>query len=111
MARYRVTTPVADYSGALGGLVFTNGEALAGDEHEAELAYAEAHGYGIEPADGPAPAEEPEEPADGVMPKKSASTEAWRGYATSVGDISAEEIAEMSRDQLVAHYATEENDR
>jgi hypothetical protein len=111
MGRYRVTTPVADYSGALGDLVFTRGEAIANDEdHAAELAYAEARGYGIEPYDEPAAVEDPaDEPDPDGMPRKSASTEAWRQYATGVGDLTEEQIADMSRDQLVAHYASKES--
>lgn len=113
MGRYRVTTPVADYSGALGDLVFTHGEALANDsDHAAELAYAKARGYGIEPYDQPAPADEPAEEPDtgeGGAPKKSASTDVWRQYATSVGDLTEDQIADMSRDQLVAHYASKES--
>jgi hypothetical protein len=102
--RYRVTSPVADHSGRLGRLVFTNGEALAGDEHVAELDYARARGYGVEEL----VEQPPEEAEPDGMPKKSASTEAWRAYATAAGDLPAEQLATMSRDQLVDHYAAKE---
>lgn len=112
MGRYRVTTPVADYFGALGDLVFTRGEALANDEdHAAELAYARSRGYGIEPYDRPTVEPAESDTDEDGMPKKSASTEVWRQYAAGVGDLTDDQIADMSRDQLVAHYASKENDR
>lgn len=111
MVRYRVTTPVADYSGRLGGLVFTHGEALAGEEHAAELAYARARGYGVEEISaGPAPTGEPADGAgENPMPRKSASTEAWRAYAVGTGELTEANAEQMTRDELVEYFTTEES--
>jgi len=100
VTRYRITTPVTDYSGSLGGLVFNNGEALAGEEHTAELAYARARGYGVE--------ELADRPVAPELPKKSASTETWRAYAVAAGEMSEAEAGLMSRDELVEYFITEE---
>jgi hypothetical protein len=41
-------------------------------------------------------------------PAKNASTEEWRSYAITQG-MADDEAASMSRDDLVAHYSTEES--
>ena len=48
MGVYTVTTPVAGHSGKVGGVTFVDGLAVVdGDDHEAELAYFTAQGYGV----------------------------------------------------------------
>lgn len=42
------------------------------------------------------------------VPARSASTEAWRDYAVAAG-MPQDEADQMSRDQLVAHYKSEED--
>jgi hypothetical protein len=42
------------------------------------------------------------------VPASNASTEAWRTYAVAAG-MSQDEADQMSRDQLVAHYKSEED--
>lgn len=50
-----------------------------------------------------------QEPGDGDgLPAKNASTETWRAYATAHG-MSAEDADQMSRDDVVAHYESEED--
>jgi hypothetical protein len=112
MGRYVVTTPVAGHTGPLGAVHFVDGRAVIDeDTHPAELAYCRAREYAVEPlSDAPAAGageervDEPGAPAE--MPKKSASTEAWRAYAVDHGGMTADEAAEMSRDQLVERFTT-----
>lgn len=105
---YRVTTPVEDYAGRVGEVVFADGVALVPDTRTAELAYFQARGYGVEEvADEDSAAAESDVP---VMPKKSASTEAWRTWAADPngGGITSDEAAELSRDELVEMFASTE---
>ncbi|ULR50589.1 hypothetical protein [Streptomyces deccanensis] len=60
MARYRITTIVADFTGASAGVEFTNGVAeIDVPEHDVQhpmtrtLAYFRAQGYGVEPIGQP----------------------------------------------------------
>jgi hypothetical protein len=107
MAKFLVKTPVLDYAGSLGGVVFSNGQAIVdGETHPAELAYCQDR-YVVEPyvAEEPTDAEEPED----AMPRKSASKADWAAYAVAQG-MTAEEADSLNRDQLVAHF-TKENDQ
>lgn len=107
MAKFLVTTPVADFSGALGGVMFANGRAVVDeDTHPNELAYCRAK-YTVEEyvADEPAD-EEIEDP----MPRKSASKADWLAYAVEHGVDQAEAEA-LTRDQLVELFASKENDQ
>jgi hypothetical protein len=55
MARYEVTTPVAGFTGEIGGVQFVNGRAVIDEQaNAATLAYCAAAGYGVVPADGDA---------------------------------------------------------
>jgi hypothetical protein len=111
--RYRVTTPVPDYRGSVGDVHFAAGEAVVdGDANPAEMAYFRARGYGIEEIAedaGTADVDEsdPESPGP-ETPKKSASTEAWRAYAVAAGEMTEDEAGQMSRDELVEYFTTEE---
>lgn len=110
--RYRITTPVAGYTGAVGKAHFADGVAELDDAtHPAEVAYCRAAGYGIEELDAaPGGADVVDGPVvePGEMPKKSASTEAWRTWAADHGGMDAEEANTFSRDELVAHFTTED---
>jgi hypothetical protein len=59
MAKYKVTTPAAGHTGAVGKVHFVDGVAeVDGETHAAELAYFHAQGYGVEEvesAESPAP--------------------------------------------------------
>ena len=99
---YRVSTPVAGFTGTSAGVNFTNGVADV-DEGPA-LNYFRSAGYGVEDLAEPA-----DEPDPAAQPRKSASTEAWRTWAVDHGGLSVEEANELSRDQLVERFATEEN--
>lgn len=104
MAKFLVTTPVADFSGALGGVMFSNGRAVVDeDTHPSELAYCQAR-YVVEPYVEEEPAaEEVEDP----MPRKSASKADWVAYAVEHGVDPAEAEA-LNRDQLVELFASKE---
>lgn len=118
--RYNVFTPVPDHTGAVGGVHFANGRAVIDDAtHPSELAYCRAAGYLVEPlVDEPAnpdagldevEADEFEDEFEGAeMPKKSASTEAWRTWAVQHGGMTVDEANTFSRDELVAHFTTED---
>lgn len=99
---YRVTTPVVGFTGMSAGANFTDG--VAEVEDGPSLRYFRAAGYGIEPLAEPA-----DEDSGAEMPKKSASTEAWRAWAAEHGGMAADVANTKSRDELVAHF-TEEND-
>jgi hypothetical protein len=112
MALVKVSTPVPDYSGSVGGVHFANGQALVDDEaHAAEVGYFRRSGYTVEDAAEAAPAveDDPEEPP-APKPAKNATTEAWRGWAVEHGGMPVEEADALSRDQLVERFADfEEN--
>lgn len=105
MAKFLVKTPVADFSGALGGVMFSDGQAVIDeDTHPSELAYCRAK-YVVEPY----VAEEPEqEQIEDPMPRKSASKADWLAYAVEHGVDPAEAEA-LTRDQLVELFASKEN--
>lgn len=50
----------------------------------------------------------PEDGGPEPVPARNASTDVWRDYATSNG-LSSEEADAMSRDDLVAHFTSEED--
>lgn len=110
----RVSTPVPDYSGSVGGVHFANGQALVDDEqHAAELDYFRRSGYVVEEAAADVVADvEAESDVDDAEPQpaKNASTETWRAWAVDHGGMSAEDAGALSRDELVARFAdSEEN--
>lgn len=109
--KVRVTTPVPGYSGSVGGVHFANGEAVADTEvHASEVAYFTARGYGVEDLDVEASAPDVEaEPEAEPQPARNASREAWRTWAVDHGGMSAEDAGALSRDELVARFAEEEN--
>lgn len=120
MAIYRITTPAPGHTGMVGNVQFTDGVAVVdSDEHPGEHAYFVAQGYVVEPheADGETAEETADEApvvadvdGDGIpeeLPKRSASTGAWREFAVAHG-MTQDEAAGLSRDELVARYSKEE---
>lgn len=107
--RYRVRTPVPDYTGTVGAVTFAQGVADVDESAGAELAYFRARDYGVEEiAEDAGPTDTDEGDSGPEMPKKSASTEAWRAYAVEVGEMTEDEAGQMSRDELVEYFTTEE---
>jgi hypothetical protein len=118
MGLVKVTTPVPDYSGSVGGVHFAGGVGYADpDQHESELDYFRTRGYTVH--DDDEPAAEVEEPSDvdevvveqpEPRPAGNASTETWRTWAVDHGGMSAEEAGALSRDQLVERFAETETE-
>jgi hypothetical protein len=109
MARVEITTPEAGHTGRLGGITFADGRAVVdADAFPAEVAYCEARGYTVVAveADDLAPADVDGDGVVDELPKRSASTEAWRAFAVEHG-MTAEDAEAMTRDQLVEHYTKE----
>lgn len=133
-----VTTPVPGYHGKVGGVTFVDGQAKVAD-NATELAYFLAQGYGIDDfdvavdaaqdADDENTAEKLSElsaqagtpdndplvvaEVDGVavpLPRKSASAAAWREFAVDHGDLSKDDAARLSRDELVARFTQNDED-
>lgn len=100
---FRVTTPQPGFTGESVGVHFTDGVGECPDGPA--LRYFRAQGYGVEPVAELAEPE-PAEPADS-RPARNASTEAWRAYATEHG-LTADDANELTRDQLVELFTTEE---
>lgn len=109
MAVYRVRTPVPGASGDIGNVHFSNGVALVDEETDAAvLAYCRGAGYTVEAIEPEPEVEGEPEPEGAEMPKKSASTEAWRAWAVEHGGMEADEAATLSRDQLVERFTSTE---
>lgn len=107
MARLEIATPEAGFTGALGGITFVNGSTTVdSDRFPAEVAYCTARGYTITNLDELPPADVDGDGLVDELPKRSATTEAWRQFAVEHG-MSAEEADAMTRDQLVEHYTKE----
>jgi hypothetical protein len=120
MGTYRVETPVPDFTGALGSVVFRDGVATVEgrlefvdgqpvlDEHTSpvEFHHMVRSGYRIVPVDEPVVADVDGDGATEELPKRSASTEAWRAFAVEHG-MTQEEADGLSRDELVARYYKE----
>ncbi len=93
MGLYRVSTPVPDFSGEVGGCVFVDG-VYEGDVADGPLSYFTTAGYGLEDLtvdpDGP-----------GGLPPKAATRGEWEQVARDLG-ITEEEIgAASNKDQLI----------
>lgn len=110
MAKYRITTPVAGFTGVSVGVNFTKGVAeLEAPEDDRQhpmfraLAYFRAQGYGVEEIkpDEPKPVEEPD---DGPKaPARSASKADRLAYAVAQG-MDADEADKLTRDQLAERF-------
>lgn len=104
---YTVRTPVPGSNDTVGAVVFTGGVAQVDPAvHEAELRYFRAAGYIIDEPDEPVVADVDGDGASEELPRKSASTEAWRAFAVAHG-MPEDEANSKSRDELAAHYYQE----
>ena len=112
MGSFKVSTPAPGYAGMVGSVQFADGVAVMdSDSHAAELAYVTAAGYTVEPVGVDEPAVVEDVDGDGVvetLPKKSASAEEWRKFATAHG-VPQDEADSLSRDQLVARFIKEDS--
>ncbi|NUT31534.1 MAG: hypothetical protein HOV79_00515 [Hamadaea sp.] len=130
MAKFKVTTPVADFTGEIAGVAFAKGvaeveaplplerlddgaqltraqraerEAIGADPGYRAMAYFRAQGYGIERLDvEPEPDPEDDEPGD-KPPARSASKAEWKAYAAAHG-MSDEDADKTSRDDLAEKF-------
>ncbi len=105
--RYRITTPVLDYTGVVGNCAFAHGR-YEGPVEPGPLAYFTAQGYGVEELpDEPESAGEQAESSLGLArPAKSASKADWVVYAVSQG-MDQVEAEKVTRDELVAKFGQE----
>lgn len=105
-----VTTPVVGFSGISAGVNFTDGVAHVDPvSQSAALRYFRGAGYGIQEISADEPDDEPDGSQGDGPPRKSGSTEAWRTYFVEHRGMPEAEAAELSRDQLVERYTSEEN--
>jgi hypothetical protein len=105
--RYRISAPVRDFSGEVGGCSFGKG-VYEGEVQPGPLAYFRAQGYTVEELDD-APAEpvdrEPPAPettfADDpkVPPAGNASEADWRAHCLAIG-ATDDQVKDLKRDQL-----------
>lgn len=108
MVAFTVSTPEPGYAGRVGAVEFVDGAATVDEvTHAAELAYFRVRGYGVEPVEPGESGPVEDEEATDELPKKSASTDAWRAYAVKHG-MSAEEADAFTRDQLVERFVVTE---
>lgn len=104
MAKFHVRSPMADHTGAVGGVSFAHGYALVDEAtHAPELDYCRLAGYHVERAEDVATASVPVEVV--AKPRRNGSAEAWKAYAVSQG-MPAEEADSLTRDQLAERFAS-----
>jgi len=133
MAKFRVTTPVAGFTGAVGGVDFVKGEAVVEAplpleplQEDAKLtravraeraaigqhpgyramAYFRAQGYGVEQIDAnPEPDIEAKSEQTQVdkPPARSASKSDWKAYAVAHG-VAEEDAEKLNRDELAEKF-------
>jgi hypothetical protein len=118
MTKFRITTPLAGFTGVSAGVNFTNGVAeidAPGDaQHEdaRRVAYFTAAGYGVEEiADEPSEEDVVEEPPTVTPPAKSASKADWLVYAVDHRGADPVEADKLTRDQLAAQYGPKGEDQ
>lgn len=98
--RYRITTPVLDFTGVVGNCTFAKG-AYEGPVEDGPLAYFTAQGYGVEEITADAePAAEVADHDAATRPPGNASAEAWRTYLLTLPGVTEDQVKDMSRDQL-----------
>lgn len=108
MATHIIRAPEGDFEGDVGAVKFRAGSAEADEAtHAAELRYFRAAGYGVEELEAPVFADVDGDGVTEELPKRSASTDAWRAFAASHG-MTEEEATSKSRDELVAYYHQED---
>lgn len=79
-ARYKVTSPVTTYTGAVGELTFVKG-VYEGEVSDAALQYFETAGYGVEKLGDAATAEQPDADAAAAAPAEADAVDADQAAA------------------------------
>jgi len=105
VTKYRISTPVLDFTGEVGGCHFAKG-VYKGPVGDGPLAYFRSQGYIVEELDEtPAEPEEPPAPeltfADDpkVAPAGNASEADWRAHCLAIG-ATEDQVKDLKRDQL-----------
>lgn len=118
MTKYRITTPVAGFTGVSAGVNFTNSVAEidapvddAQHEDARRVAYFTAAGYLVEPVEDEPSEEDSVEPTIVPAPAKSASKADWLTYAVDHRGADPVEADKLSRDQLAAQYGPKGEDQ
>jgi hypothetical protein len=109
MSEYRITTPVRDFTGDVGGCSFAKG-VYTGPVEPGPLHYFRSAGYGVEEvvADTAAADEVEQGDDDGdpaTAPRGNASADAWREHVLALG-ATEEQVDGLNRDQLRELAAT-----
>lgn len=110
---YRITAPVAGYTGTVAGVTLANGTGET--NNESAVSYFRRHGYTVEEVAQEAPAETHDaggqvdgggDPAPSpALPPRSASKADWKAHAIASG-MSEEDAETATRDQLADRYHT-----
>lgn len=105
MTKFRISTPVRDFTGEVGGCAFAKG-VYEGEVQPGPLAYFRAQGYSVVELDEtPAEPEQPPAPeltfADDpkVPPAGNASEADWRFHCLAIG-ATDDQVKDLKRDQL-----------
>lgn len=101
--KYRISTPVPDHTGEIGGCVFVRG-AYEGDVADGPLMYFRAQGYTVEDlADLEAAAAEvgDDDANPATTPPRNANTAAWREHVLTLPGVDESQIENLGRDQLI----------
>ncbi|MEC3977897.1 hypothetical protein [Amycolatopsis sp. H20-H5] len=105
MTDYRVSTPVKDFTGVVGGCAFAQG-VYSGPVESGPLGYFNQAGYTVEQLDT-AP-EVSGEAELAPLPAKSASKGEWTAAAVARG-LAEADADKLTRDELVARYLKEDD--
>lgn len=107
MTKFRISAPVATFTGEVGGCAFGKG-VYEGEVGDGPLAYFRVQGYSVEELDDAPPEPEEVEPpaptltfADDpkVAPAGNASADDWRAHALAIG-ATEDQVKGLGRDQL-----------
>lgn len=111
MSHFRISTPVKDFTGEVGGCTFTKG-IYVGDVGAGPLAYFAAQGYTVEEIpDTPAEVEEIPDPAAepaidlDALPARSAARSEWIAAAIA-RDIDQADAKKATKEQLIELLTT-----
>ncbi|MEV4053033.1 hypothetical protein AB0J55_17760 [Amycolatopsis sp. NPDC049688] len=113
MTKFRISTPVAEFTGEVGGCAFAKG-VYEGEVGDGPLAYFRSQGYTVEELDEtPAEPEATEPPAPvltfaddpTIAPAGNASEADWRAHCLAIG-ATQDQVKDLKRDQLKELAAT-----
>src|SRR4051812_18243654 len=120
MTKFRITAPVADFTGLSAGVNFTHGVAegdAPGDDVQhrdtRRLAYFRGAGYGVEEIDHSTDTQEDLESVEPpAFPGKSASKVDLVAYVLATNPkLDRAEVDKLTRDQLAAQYGPKGEDQ